>query len=161
MSSERPNMHVGHSRLCTRDRETRARWRFVTSSDGENDNSTVVCLLHRTAIRCRYNSSLCGYEQGPSIKGNAPLRRGQNMYPVIRFTTRYQIHSKQEMLTYRNSEGCSGDISFTHKYANRRRHRYPGFSALLSCKATLEESLLQIRQDNRKYQSGEHQLSER
>src|SRR6218665_1335294 len=97
-----------HSRLCTRDRETRARWRFLTSSDTRPMekmrkllcSSPVVCRFHRTAIRCRYNSIVFdGYEQEPSIKGNAPLRRGQNMYLVIRFTTRYQIHSRQETLT--------------------------------------------------------------
>ena len=72
--------------------------------------------------------------------------------PVIRFTA-------NRRRWHRNSESCSGDISFTHNYANRR-HQSPGFTASLSCKATLEESLLQIRQDNRKCQSGEHQLSE-
>src|SRR6218665_2835668 len=37
-----------------------------------------------------------GYEQGPSIKDNTQLTRGQNMYPVISFTADTEFSGKKD-----------------------------------------------------------------
>src|SRR6218665_2890499 len=109
-----------------------------------------------------------GYEQGPSIKDNTQLRRGQNMYPVISFTAYTEFSGKKdEFLSIGSNKqkfiwlvsdalrkmdcivmNAQGDAdvdivkaaverSRLHtKYANRRRHRSPVFTASL-CKAAL------------------------
>src|SRR6218665_2925774 len=93
-----------------------------------------------------------------------PLR-GRTIEERTEYVSRYQIHyplSDSQQIGDADIGIVKAAVETSHLayYANRRRHRSPGFTASLSCKATLEESLLQIRQDNRKCQSGEHQLSE-
>src|SRR6218665_610878 len=44
-----------------------------------------------------------GYEQGPSIKDNTHLRRGQSMYPVITFTAETEFSGKKEEFLSRST----------------------------------------------------------
>jgi len=80
------------------------------------------------------------------------------MYPVIRFTARSLSDSQQTGDADVEIVKTAVETSRLHT-TNRRRHRSPGFTASLSCKAILEESLFHIRRNNRKCQRGEHQLS--
>jgi len=65
-----------------------------------------------------------GYDEGPSIKDNTHERRGQNIHPIVSFTTETEFSGKKAAFLSKdvNKQRL---ISSTHHYADCRRYISP------------------------------------